>query len=182
MVPTTEWYLRVLLILVMVVSIGWFLFRVNQLVQITLMGVDSKRFGHWGTRSKLVGTFVLGQLRMYNRRSYTIAGLAHFFTFYGFLVIQITTLMLFLQGLFPGLKVPFFNDNPGWLLFVDLIQFLVLVSMATFFWRRLVTRPERLTDSLGAYAILIGISMLMISALVLQGIRINLGDEPSAWR
>src|SRR6188508_3333077 len=134
MVPTTQWYWYALLVVAMVVAIGWFLFRVNQLVQFTLMGTDSKRLGQWGTRLGLVGKFVFGQLRMYNRKGYTLAGIAHFFTFYGFLVIQITTLILFAQGLFPGFKMPFFNENPGWLLFVDIIQFLVLVSMVTFFW------------------------------------------------
>ena len=32
MVPTTEWYWRVLLVVAMVIAIGWFLYRVNQLV------------------------------------------------------------------------------------------------------------------------------------------------------
>ena len=182
MVPTTVWYWYALLVVGMVVSIVWFLFRVNQLVQLTIMGTDSKRFGQWGKRLQLVGAFVMGQLRMYNRRAYTWAGLAHFFTFYGFLVIQITTLSLFLQGLFPGFTIPFLRDNAGWLLFVDIIQFLVLVAMVSFFWRRLVTRPERLTDSLGAFLILAAISLLMVSGLVLQGIRINLGVEPGEWR
>src|SRR5919201_6746980 len=130
----------------------------------------------------MLAVFVFGQLRMYSRRSYTIAGIAHFFTFWGFLVIQVTSVILFAQGLFPGVRVPFFNDNPGWLLFVDLIQVLVLAAMASFFWRRLVTKPERLTDSPGALGILAAISALMVSALVLQGIRINLGDELGAWR
>ena len=182
MVPTTEWYFKILLIVAIVVAIGWFLFRVNQLMQFTLMGVDSKRLNNWGARLKLVGVFVFGQLRMYNRRAYTIAGIAHFFTFWGFLVIQVTSLELFIQGIFPGVKVPFLGENPGWLLFVDLIQALVLAAMISFFWRRLVTKPERLTDSPTALGILGAISGLMLSALLLQGIRINLGDEPGAWR
>lgn len=182
MVPTTEWYFYILLVAPLLVSGGWAAFRANQLLQFALLGTDNRRFNNWGTRFKLLGTYVFGQLRMYNRKSYTVAGIAHFFTFYGFLVIQVTTLILFAQGLFPGLRVPFFNDNPGWLLFVDLVQFLVLLSMLTFFYRRLVTKPERLTDSIGALGILAAISLLMISALVLQGIRINLGDEPAAWR
>ncbi|HET9494186.1 MAG TPA: heterodisulfide reductase-related iron-sulfur binding cluster [Chloroflexia bacterium] len=182
MVPTTEWYWYLLLVAAMVVAVGWFLFRANQLLQFTLLGTDSKRTGQWGERLKLFGTYVLGQFRMWNRRPYTAAGVAHAITFYGFLVIQVTTLVLFAQGLFPGLHVPFFGDNIGWLLFVDVIQALVLVAMVTFFWRRLVTRPERLTESLGALGILAAISLLMISALVLQGIRINLGDEPGKWR
>lgn len=182
MVPTTEWYWRVLLVVAMVIAIGWFLYRVNQLVQFTRLGIDSKRSGRWGERFQMFLTFVMGQFRMYSRKRYSLAGIAHFFTFYGFLVIQVTTLILFAQGLFPGLHVPFFSDNPGWLLFVDLIQVIVLVAMVSFFWRRLVTRPERLSDSMGAYLILGGISLLMLSALVVQGIRINLGDEPSAWR
>src|SRR5438876_5375219 len=89
MVPTTEWYWKTLLILAMVICVGWFLFRVNQLAQFTLMGVDSKRFGNWGTRLRMLAVFVFGQFRMYSRRSYTIAGIAHFFTFWGFLVIQV---------------------------------------------------------------------------------------------
>src|SRR5829696_4306910 len=118
MVPTTEWYWYLLLVAAMVVAIGWFLFRANQLLQFTLLGTDSQRTGQWGDRLKLFGTYVLGQFRMYNRRTYTLAGVAHAITFYGFLVIQVTTLVLFAQGLFPGLHVPFFSDNPGWLLFV----------------------------------------------------------------
>src|SRR5688500_16281636 len=108
MVPTTEWYWYLLLVAMMVVSIGWFLFRANQLVQLTVMGRDSKRFGQWGTRLKLFGVYVLGQFRMYNRKSYSWAGIAHFVTFWGFLVIQITTLILFAEGLFPGFHAPFF--------------------------------------------------------------------------
>lgn len=182
MVPTTEWYFRALLILAIVVCGGWFLFRINQLLQFTLMGTDSKRFGNWGTRLKMLVVFVLGQFRMYSRKAYTIAGIAHFFTFWGFLVIQVTSLVLFIQGLFPGTRVPFLNDNPGWLLFVDLIQALVLAAMVSFFWRRIITKPERLTDSPTALGILAAISALMLSALILQGIRINLGDEPADWR
>src|ERR1044072_5090070 len=82
MVPTTEWYWKALLIVATVVAVGWFLFRVNQLLQFTLMGVDSYRFNHWGTRFKMLAVYVLGQLRMYNRRVYTVAGVAHFFTFW----------------------------------------------------------------------------------------------------
>ncbi len=182
MVPTTEWYWYALLVAAIVVCVGWFLFRANQLVQFTIMGVDSKRFGNWGTRFKLLGVYVLGQFRMYSRKRYSISGIAHFFTFWGFIVIQVTTLALFAEGLFPGLRVPFVQDNPGWLLFVDLIQALVLVAMATFFWRRIVTKPERFTDSPAALGILVAISVLMISGLVLQGIRINLHNEPADWR
>lgn len=182
MAPTTEWYWRLLLIVAMLVSIGWTAYRVNQLIQWTLIGTNSKRRDKLGQRFKLFLTFVMGQLRMYNRKGYTWAGVAHFFTFYGFLVIQVTTIILFAQGLFPGFHVPFFEDNPGWLLFVDMIQGLVLIAMVSFFWRRIVTKPERFTDSPAAFLILGGISVLMLSALVLQGIRINLGVEPAEWR
>ena len=75
MVPTTEWYFKLLLILAIIVSVGWFLFRINQLLQFMLMGVDSKRFGNWGTRLKMLAVFVFGQFRMYSRRSYTVAGI-----------------------------------------------------------------------------------------------------------
>src|SRR5438874_11349976 len=98
----------------------------------------------------MLAMFMFVQYRMYSRRSYTIAGIAHFFTFWGFLVIQVTSVILFAQGLFPGLRVPFFNENPCWLLFVDTIQFRVLSVMASFFWPRVVTKPQRLTDSTGA--------------------------------
>jgi hypothetical protein len=141
MVPTTEWYWYLLLVAMMVAAIGWFLFRANQLIQLTLMGNDSKRLDHWGTRLKLFGVYVLGQLRMYNRKGYTWAGVAHAITFWGFLVIQVTTIILFAEGLFPGFHAPLLHNNPGWLLFVDITQFLVLAAMVTFFYRRLVTRP-----------------------------------------
>ncbi len=182
MVPTTQWYLYILLVASILISVVWAAFRVNQLVQFALLGADNHRLNNWGTRFKMLGLYVFGQFRMYSRKTYSVAGIAHFLTFWGFLVIQVTTLVLFAQGLAPGLHVPFLNDNPGWLLFVDLVQVLVLAAMLNFFWRRLVTRPERLTNSIGALGILVAISVLMLSALTLQGIRINLGDEPAQWR
>ena len=74
---------------------------------------DSKRSGQWGQRFQMFLTFVMGQLGICSRKRYSSAGIAHFFTFYGFLVIQITTLILFAQGLSPACTSPSSTITPA---------------------------------------------------------------------
>src|SRR6478752_2421690 len=142
MVPTQELFPRLILIAGMVVAIGWFTFRARQLWSYAMLGRPQPRLDRLPERIGLFNKNVLGQFRLWNH--YTAAGVAHAITFWGFLIIQIGALDLFLSGLWPGAHIPLVGATT-WFMFVqDLAQAFVLVAIVSFFYRRYVTQPERL--------------------------------------
>src|SRR6476646_1930809 len=161
MVPTEELLPRLLLIAMMLTSVGGFAFRARQLWSYAMLGRPQPRFDRLPERIGLFNKNVLGQFRLWNH--YTAAGVAHALTFWGFLVVQIGALDLFLSGLWPGAHIPLIGGTT-WFMFVqDIFHFLVLVAVITFFYRRYFTQPERLNRDLQAPRILGLIGELMIT-------------------
>jgi len=179
MVPTQELLPRLILIAMMATAIGWFGYRLRQIYSYAMLGRPQPRFDRLPDRIALFNKNVLGQFRLWNH--YTAAGLAHAFTFWGFLVIQIGALDLFLSALVPGWRLPLFG-GATWFMFVqDLAEVFVLVAIATFFYRRYVTQPERLSRDPQGPIILALIALLMVTLLIIQGAEIVAGAEPHNW-
>src|SRR6476620_4380435 len=126
MVPTVDLLPRLLLIAMMLVSIGWTLFRARQLWSYAMLGRPQPRLDRLPERIGLFNKNVLGQFRLWNH--YTAAGVAHAITFWGFLIIQIGALDLFLSGLVPGWRLPLFG-GATWFMFVqDVAEVFALVA------------------------------------------------------
>ncbi len=179
MVPTQDLLPRLILIAMMATAIGWFGYRLRQIYSYAMLGRPQPRFDRLPDRIALFNKNVLGQFRLWNH--YTAAGLAHAFTFWGFLVIQIGALDLFLSALVPGWRLPLFG-GATWFMFVqDLAEVFVLVAIATFFYRRYVTQPERLSRDPQGPIILALIALLMVTLLIIQGAEIVAGAEPHNW-
>src|SRR6478672_557104 len=104
MVPTNEWWARLILILALTASIGLTAFRVSQLYSYVRLGRGENRFDKLNERIALFNTNVLGQFRLWNR--YSVAGVAHALTFWGFIVVQLGLLDLLISGLVPGWRLP----------------------------------------------------------------------------
>src|SRR6476661_7722766 len=104
MVPTQEWWARTILIVAMAVSIGWTAFRISQLYSYVRLARGENRFDKLNQRIALFNTNVLGQFRLWNR--YSVAGVAHALTFWGFIVVQLGLLDLLISGLVPGWCLP----------------------------------------------------------------------------
>jgi Fe-S oxidoreductase len=179
MVPTQELLPRLILIAVMVTAIGWFSYRLRQLYSYAMLGRPQPRFDRLPERAALFSKNVLGQFRLWNH--YTAAGLAHAITFWGFLVIQIGALDLFLSGLVPGWRLPLFGGTTWFMFMQDLAEVFVLVAIVTFFYRRYVTQPERLSRDPQGPIILALIALLMVTLLIIQGAEIVAGAAPHDW-
>ena len=163
---------------------GW---RVYRFLWINLhRGQPSGPFEQWGVRTKGLFIFVAAQLRLFR---FLIPGSAHFFIFWGFVILFPTIVQTIGEGLFafatPGFSLPLFGNLGLLALLQDL--FAVFVSIAVFYglFLRLAVKPDRY---LGSHArqgvvVLIFILTIMLSLLVMNGIRINLGEETlAAWR
>ena len=75
-----------------------------------------------------------------------IPGIAHFFTFWGFIVIQFGLLNLIL-GAFNG-TLPLIGDNRVFAIILDVLVILVLFALIVFAIRRGLVRPRQLSSFL----------------------------------
>ncbi|MEW6056047.1 MAG: (Fe-S)-binding protein [Bdellovibrionota bacterium] len=108
---------------------------------------------------------VLGQKAVLRKKS---AGLMHAAIFWGFLIITVETVELFIYEIFPGFTwEPLIGSTLyGALIAVqDAFTLFVLMGVAYAFYRRLVVRPEGLGKSKDAILILTLTSSLMLSLI-----------------
>jgi Fe-S oxidoreductase len=147
---------------------------------------STPRFGQWGERIKGLIVFVGAQLRLFRFRA---PGTAHFFIFWGFLFLSLTILQAILEGLLaftnPHFVIPLIGGFGPLALIQDVIALCVAVAVVYGMYLRLVVDPERYKGSHKSQGVMVlsFIFTIVLSLLVMNGSRINLGeDELSAWR
>jgi Fe-S oxidoreductase len=149
-------------------------------------GQPSNVTGQWGERIKLFIVYVLAQFRLFRYRK---PGIAHFFIFWGFLILSLTILFAFIEGIAafsdPDYIVPVIGYIGPLALLQDILAVLVIIAVLYDLYVRLAEDPERYTGShkREGVRVLIYILLIMITLLVMNSIRINLGVDPNAgWR
>jgi Fe-S oxidoreductase len=170
----------------LLVAGGVFLSRVYQLLWVNLQrGQPVPRYGQWGERIKSLIEYVAGQRRLFR---FLLPGTAHFFIFWGFLILFPTILQAIVDGLFAFTgnvyMLPFMDVGPIALL-QDLFALFVIIAASYDLYVRQVVEPERYEGSHKneGVRILIYILTVMLSLLVMNGARINLGEDALAsWR
>ncbi|HLF47994.1 MAG TPA: (Fe-S)-binding protein [Methylomirabilota bacterium] len=176
MSPSHEWYGVIpgwlpfyALILVALVLFG---LRVTYLLRVMLTGKPAARWDDVPARLRAVLVFVLGQLRLI--RGDFWPGLMHATIFWGFLILTAGTIEFFGKGVTEAFALPFLSDTPGFLILQDFFSVAVIVALGYMAFRRLVTRPKRLTLSPEGLLILGLIFGLMVTDLLADGARIAL--------
>jgi Fe-S oxidoreductase len=154
-------------VLIVVWAVGWglFVWRAWQLYRWLRLGRDEDRTQHLARRIRDEIVIYLGQRKLL-KRPYQVRGLAHALIFWGFVIITIGTVDLFISGVF-GFRVP----GTGTALFVwtvDIFAILVLASIALAVARRLFFPPPRMHIALDGYLILGGIAFLMVTLLLFE--------------
>src|SRR5579883_399564 len=137
--PTGNWIGVVLFVLLAIVGIGIFAVRAGELVALLIKARREDRTDHLDDR---IGDFfkvVLGQSGVLRD---PIPGIAHFLTFWGFIIIQIGLLDLMVRA--SGFEIPFIGGNPGFVVTLDLFIIFVAVALVFFAIRRAVFHPKQL--------------------------------------
>ncbi len=135
---------------------GWTMFGKVRLLTIANHRPDL--FRNIPKRLSNVILVAIGQKKMFKE---PVAGFMHAFIFWGFLVLQLRTAFLVVLAFDPHFELPFIH-NP-YSLIKDITEAVVLAAIAYAFWRRVVTRPARLTFSAEGLAVLGLIGGLMVS-------------------
>jgi Fe-S oxidoreductase len=120
-----------------------------------------------GERLKRMVTIAFGQSKIFRD---PIAGPMHALIFWGFMVLALRTLSLFMEGFSPGSSSLILPGSlkPAYLLTKDIFEILVLFAVLFAFYRRLVVRPPRFETTGEAILILFFIATLMISDFILD--------------
>jgi Fe-S oxidoreductase len=114
----------------------------------------------------------LGQRRVVSRGE-RVPGVMHAVLFFSFLVLALRTVTLFGMGFAPGFHLP--GLRPGsttgdaYLFVKDVVALGAIVAAAVFLWRRLVTKPDRITRSWEGNLVLGFILVLMVTEMAFDG-------------
>jgi Fe-S oxidoreductase len=165
----------VVVLLLTLLSLGIFGWRIARRIRALRWGQPSEPFRDWSARFASVLNFFLGQRRLFRVRT---PGLAHFLIFWGFLVLFPTIVQAVLEGLFPSFVLPFFATFGPLTLVQDLFAIMVLGAILHGLYVRVIARPARYEGSHQREGILVlgFIFLIMSSFLVLNGVRMNLGE------
>ena len=143
---------------------GYFFVRVRRLVLLmqSVKGEKPVTADRIADRVRVLLTDILGQS---NVRRKTVPGIAHTLIFFGFLAVQPHSLELMVQGVFHNFSVA--HLFPGlfalYLKIADVLAFFVLVGLGYGLYRRLVVKPDYLTNGLDAKLIILFTSVIIIT-------------------
>ncbi|GCE27784.1 Fe-S oxidoreductase [Dictyobacter alpinus] len=163
--PTGGWLGTTLFVLLFLAALVLFGIRAGQLVTLLTKAQPEDRTDHLNERIGAFFKVVLGQSGVLRD---PIPGIAHFFTFWGFILIQFGLLNLIL-GAFNG-SLPFLGDNHVFAIILDVFVVLVAFALVVFAIRRGIVRPRQLNSALhGPWDgfIILGLILLVILTLAL---------------
>src|SRR5512144_1529175 len=130
------------------------------------------RWDRPGERVRTLLAFGIGQRRLPDRGE-RVPGVLHVLIFAAFLVLAIRTITMFGMGFSESFHLPLLAEEAAlgraYLFLKDLVVLGALVGVAGFLWRRLVTKPDRVTLSTEGVVILLFIAGLMITDMAFDG-------------
>jgi len=158
--------------LLLLVALSFFAFTlVRRLVPLFgLRRVD--RVDRGAERLRALLRFGFGQARLPDRGE-VVPGLMHVTLFAAFLVLALRTVTLFGMGFSRGFELPLVGSGaslgPAFDFLKDVLVLLALAAGLGFLWRRLVTKPDRVTRSFEGVLILLFIVGLMVTEIGFDG-------------
>ena len=162
---------RVVFLFVLAAGAGFFALNVQRLLRYMRLGLPDWRGNEPATRLRNVLTIGIGQSKIFRD---PIAGAMHATIFWGFLVLTVGTIEIFIQGVFSGFSYGSFLPRPLYLLYSvsqDVFALFVIGAVAFAFYRRLVLHPRRLegdklehTDALIILGLIGGLMVTLLLA------------------
>jgi Fe-S oxidoreductase len=132
----------VLFVLVLLAALVLFAWQARRLLAAIRTGKPENRFDSAGQRLKVVLTVALGQSKLLRE---PLAGLLHFFIFWGFVILLSAVLESIGEGLVPGFSWAFLGPlYPPLACLQDVIGLLVVITVVVSILRRLFAPPKRL--------------------------------------
>ncbi len=140
------------------------------------------RLAHWGKRAEVELVEVGGQRRLLK---WTVPGVAHAFTFWGFTILMLTIIEAFGDLFQADFHIPLIGTNPVVGFIEDFFAVAVLVSLVTFGVIRVRNAPKRLdrksrfygSHTGAAWVTLAFIATVMVTLLMYRGAQTNVDSD-----
>src|ERR1700680_3423528 len=165
--PTGGWIGTTIFVLVFLTALVLFGIRVGKLIALLAKARPEDRSDHI---EDLIGEFFLIVLGQQGVLRDPIPGIAHFFTFWGFIIIQFG-LLNFMLGAF-GATLPLIGGSQVFASVLDAFIIFVAIALVVFAIRRGIVRPKQLSSSLhgplDGFIILIGIMLILITLALVE--------------
>src|SRR6266550_6338700 len=177
--PTGSWIVTAIFVIIFLAALVLFGLRVGKLITLLVKARREDRTDHIDDRIGEVFLVVLGQSQVLRD---PIPGIAHFFTFWGFIIVQFGLLNLML-GAFNG-SLPLLGANHTFAVVLDAFVIFVLIALLLFAFRRAVIRPKQLSSFLhGPWdgLIILGLILLILITIVLVEIFAYAASNGAAW-
>ena len=130
-----------LFLLVFAAAIGFFAYNCARLLKFLSIGKPERRLDNVGARVKNVLVVAFGQKKLLRE---PLAGLMHFFIFWGFVILLTAILEAVIQGLFPGFTLAVLGPLfPPLALLQETIGALVVLSVLAALARWILVPPKR---------------------------------------
>jgi Fe-S oxidoreductase len=174
----------VLTALLLLVGLGLFTWSATARLRPLLALRREDRRDRAGERVAGLLRFGFGQKRLVDPEELT-AGLLHVVIFAAFLVLALRTITLFGVGFSPGFHLPLLGPGSAlgaaYDVVKDVVVWAALAAALGFMWRRLVTKPARVTASWEGTLVLGFIIALMVTEILYQdGGRLGLSPGATA--
>ena len=165
--PTGNWVGILFFVLLAATGITLFGIRAVELISLLVKARRENRTDHIEDR---IGAFFLVVLGQSGVLRDPIPGIAHFFTFWGFIIIQFGLLNLMLQAF--GVTLPVIGTSQVFAGLLDAFIIFVAIALVVFAIRRGIIRPKQLNSALhgplDGYIILIGIMLILITLALVE--------------
>ncbi|GHO73678.1 hypothetical protein KSD_14490 [Ktedonobacter sp. SOSP1-85] len=163
--PTGGWIGALIFSVLFLAALGLFALRAGELVTLLAKARPEHRTDHINERIGSIFKVVLGQSGVLRD---PIPGIAHFFTFWGFIIIQFGLLELIVNAY--NISIPFLGDSPIFASILDFFIVFVTLALVVFAIRRGVFKPKQLQSALhGPWDgfIILGLIFLVVLTLTL---------------
>ncbi len=166
----------------MFAAIAMFAWSASRRWQLIQIGRPASRLDHIDARLRGTWRFAFRQEKM---DYYNPAGLAHKFIFFGFLVLQLRTMVLWGRGYYAPFDLFVLNPSTplgeGYEFLKDIMGALVVLGTLVFFYYRIVVKPKRMSLSFEGIVILLIISSMMIADMTYDGASLVLASKAGAF-
>jgi len=154
---------------------GFFAYSAYRRWNLMLVGAKADRFDQPVVRIGKVCKYAFAQMRM---RRYWWAGVAHGLIFFGFVVLLLRSLMLWVRGFDAGFSFWVFGTDQTlgqiYSLLKDIFVILVILGTLVFVYYRVIARLPRMTLSTEGLIILVIILVMMVADIVYDGATVAL--------
>ncbi len=168
--------------LLLIAALGFFSYSIYKRYLVMKIAKPSDRLDHISARIKALFKFGIAQHRMIGKDFWP--GLFHAFIFWGFCVVALETIISFGIGFKADFVFPFMGGILGdiYRLTKDFFEVLVVTGVLYFLYRRLISKPARVTLSGEGVLILCFIFTLMVTDFVNDGVHfVQFGFPDPLW-